>query len=767
MVGFEKRLNTAENERKEEKTMKRFHFVCYLMAGALLLLTACQKGSADANPDASAESIYSDDTKEREWVYVPETVAIGDAEADYGNMQMIGGRFCYITRKKEEEGGARSICQYFVDSKELVTAPIDYQAEGDICEIGYYTFGQDYVWLIANVYASNYSQLRRFLCKFDLNGKNMVSQEITEQIGKEASISGLAVDSQGWIAVFTGDDGIYLYTDTGSFHGAVPYGFSGNVLVRGAANENDGKFYVCMSREEHPNQTMLMELNFVGKQFTEIRSDLPDIKGFCAAAQPVGESGKQYDFLLYDHAAVYGYDVSGQAGEELFAWLDSDINGYFVENFGEAGDGNYYAMVEDWENDDRRAVFFTRTKSEDAPKRENMVLAAVNGDSDLNSLAVSFNKSNNRYHLSVKNYDSLTDLYNAILAKETMDIIDLSGVNAERLSRQGVFEDLSPYVEESSAFDRSDFLAGILDIYTFDDTLVGIPESFTLRTVVGDKRRLEKDAGLSLEGLLKTAKDNPEALILDEVTREEMIQYIMMFNEEAFIDWDTGKCQFDSDMFKETLEFVSRIPDSKENGKEEISLPTKIREGKVLFTIADFNDLRGFQPYAWMYGDQAACIGFPTVDGSGGTLLFTNNAFGIAAASANKSGAWEFIEGVLKQEEPGFDEVLYFYYPSLQGKLNAMIDAAIERDSYYDADKFPALIFEDGTEFDYHALTWDEVNVITDLLREAKPFFDAEDDEIIKIINEEASGYFGGQKGIEETVSVIQNRVQLYVNENR
>ena len=38
--------------------------------------------------------------------------------------------------------------------------------------------------------------------------------------------------------------------------------------------------------------------------------------------------------------------------------------------------------------------------------------------------------------------------------------------------------------------------------------------------------------------------------------------------------------------------------------------------------------------------------------------------------------------------------------------------------------------------------------------------------EILNIISEEASGYFEGQKSVEDVAAVVQNRVQLYMNEN-
>ncbi len=37
---------------------------------------------------------------------------------------------------------------------------------------------------------------------------------------------------------------------------------------------------------------------------------------------------------------------------------------------------------------------------------------------------------------------------------------------------------------------------------------------------------------------------------------------------------------------------------------------------------------------------------------------------------------------------------------------------------------------------------------------------------IIRIINEEAGAYYSGQKSVEDAAGLIQNRIQVYVNEN-
>lgn len=772
--------------------MREPSLLCVLLLCVSLLLTACGTGSAsgtgsvpgqsgapDGNSasregnasDGSSAASEDDSQGQPEWVYVPRVLEMDNEIVDYERMQLAGDTFCCLSRKREEVDEEQSICRYSLSDEKLTIVPIGWQEEAANREIGVYTFAQDQsLCLIAHVYAADYSQLRRFLCRFDADGKCLFSQEITEQLGGNISISGMAVDGQGRMYIFTYGDGIWLYGEDGSYCGSIAYDSPERVWVMEAACGSDGTLYVCLGREGAPDKNTLAEVDFEGKRITELGNSLPGIIGFCpGTGQGDGPAG-EYDFLVYDRRFVYGYDPAAQEQEELFFWLDSDVNGEFVKNFGVLPDGRFYAIVVDWQNDDLGVTLLARTSSEQMAQKENMVLATVTGGSELTAMAVNFNKANEQYHLTVREFDSLNSLYNAALAKEAMDLIDLSGVNVQKLSSQGFFEDLFPYVEQSGEFDRADFVEGILDAYTFDGTLVGIPATFALQTVIGDGTQTGSETGLTLEELFAAADRSTGVHPFDGITKEEMMQYLMMFNEDAFIDWNTGECRFDSAEFKKALEFVNRLPDSVESGSEEASLPTKIQNGEVMFAIADIDRLRALQPYGAMFRDNAACVGFPTVDGSGGHLLLTGNAFAIAAGSGHKEGAWMFIEReLIRGNESCYANPLRLIstrFPTLKETLNAKIDDTMEADRQQPSDRYPIKKYEDGWIFQYHAVTWDEINAILDLVREATPAFYVGDDEIIKIIHEEAQAYYSGQKPVDDVVNIIQNRVGLYVSEN-
>ena len=75
--------------------------------------------------------------------------------------------------------------------------------------------------------------------------------------------------------------------------------------------------------------------------------------------------------------------------------------------------------------------------------------------------------------------------------------------------------------------------------------------------------------------------------------------------------------------------------------------------------------------------------------------------------------------------------------------------------------------FEDGWSYTYRMPTQEEVDKVMELMNVAEPVFYNGDDEISKIINEEAEAFFKGQKSVDEVAGIIQNRIHNYVGENR
>lgn len=223
----------------------------------VLFLTACGQGASagenGADKDAQAgEGPAFSDTSRREWVYVPEVFTVEDERADYGRMQPVGDTLCYVSLGEEAVNSVRNICRYSLTDRELKSVPVNWPEGGNDWDVGYRFFTKDQsLYMTANVYPASGS-MKRFLCRFDLEGNCLFSEDITEKAGSNVSIHGLTVDSQGRLYIFLDNGELLLYTGDGAYHGSVSYGSPENrmtVRIEGACEGADGKLYVCISQE--------------------------------------------------------------------------------------------------------------------------------------------------------------------------------------------------------------------------------------------------------------------------------------------------------------------------------------------------------------------------------------------------------------------------------------------------------------------------------------------------------------------------------------
>ncbi len=629
-----------------------------------------------------------------------------------------------------------------------------------------------------------------YLAKFDKDGKNTFSCDITEQVQGESEygfyVRSLALDEKGRIYV-SAESGILLYDEEGNYKGTVP---TATTNVEALGQGRDGKVYFGgYSREAATMSYVLTEVDFDGGKAGTVYKDFPGSSGDRLIR------GKEKDFLAFDSDTMYEYDLASQTRENLFRWLDCDVNGNFVRSVGMLEDGRIVAVVEDWEdNTNNGIVLLTKTAADQVPQKENIVIATLNGAYNLKGLVVNFNRSSDKYHVTVKDYvdtdnwdggdyfsllsDAVTNLNNDITSGNCPDIIDLSGLNFKQLASRGAFEDLNGYLEDSTVLDRSQFLENILDAYSYNGSLISIPASVALQTVAGKAEDVGTQMGWTLEEMIAYTEAHPGAALFEGATKREILAYLLSCDEEAFVDWQTGKCNFNSDEFKHLLEFVKSFPDEYDYASDNTSTATKLQKGEILMEVAYISDFKDIQIYPEMFGGEVTYIGFPTVDRGSGCKLFSSQALAITSKSKVKEGAWEFIESCLLKEQ-----TTRFHsngFPTVKDRLQAMAEEALKVEYLTDENGEPivdaegnpismsgtsSVIYEDGWSYTYREPTQEEVDIIMHLLEVAEPAPDLYGSNVSTIVTEEAEAFFKGQKSVEETVSVIQSRVELYVSE--
>lgn len=775
--------------------MKRnqIRFAAWALAGLTALsMTACGGTAADGQ-GKNAGKKENQKQEVKEWVWVPEFIELGE-NASYYEIRYAGDSLYYQTGCYNEESGnyEYGIARYSLTeaTTETTVVPMEESKE----ENGVYSrqnmnaftpLADGGMAVILSNYRSSADSYESWatLVKYDADWNQVFSCDMKELMADDEDNSYIRTvleDSEGRLYLI-GQTRLWLFDAQGVSHGTIQT----DDWIDSAGVGRDGKVYICYYSYQGgaSGGYVLAEADFDSAKLGNAHAN------FVAGSTERVYAGTEGDFIVQDSTSVYEYHLESQTLEKLFDWLDSDINGSYVNMVGEMPDGRILAAYEDWSTDEGGVVLLTKTPGSEVAQKEQLVIGTMSSSSELQAAAVKFNRSSDKYHLSIREYvdynnytetswsDALTNVNNDLISGNGPDIMCLDNLNYSRLASKGVFEDLTPYLEKSTTLAREDYLESILDAYTIGGRLIAIPGTFEMATIAGHASQLGTEPGWTLTELVAYANAHPEAEVFDSMMQEYAMQLCMMYNENSFINWEEGTCSFDTEEFKALLEFVASFPADYEWEEGRDSEPTRIQKGEVLLSYVNLYDFDELQLYEEMFGGDMVCIGFPSADGNSGCAFSAGSCFAITNSTGDSEGAWEFIESYLNEQAKNGTS---WGFPTNKKALAEMAEEAVRVDYLLDEngqqilneDGEPIVLgggsgvgYEDGWEYTYRKPTQEEVDTVLALMETAKPASYGSED-ILKIINEEAGVFYSGQKTVDDTVKVIQSRIQMYVSEN-
>lgn len=757
--------------------MKKYRkLISLVLAGVMTLsLAACGKGK---NPESNPQNEYT---------YVPEYIEMGDDVRLY-NAQFAGDSMYYLSDSFDEATRSYSstLCEYSFTDRELVRempVNMDKGGEGEHRNLNrFYVLEDGTLLTVESIYRQDARAF--FLCAYDEQGSKAYDADITDKVMGDSEygyVDNMLVDKEGRIYLQTAEQGIKLFGRDFSYQGEVAADSWINSLCMGA----DGKIYgVYYDNTSEEGGYCISEIDFAGKKWGEVHKNFP-------YGQDIA-SGEESDFIVRGNYSVYTYDLESQTSEKLFDWLDSDINGDYVNSFSVLENGQMIAAINDWSNGETSLVFLTKKKTAELPQKTQIVVGTINTRQELQAAAVAFNKKSDTYHVSIRAYvddnASWTEtLYSDAASRLRSDIVsgtnspdiiylDSSIGNLEKMTMNGAFEDLTPYLEKSSVLSKDDYLDNVLGGYTYGGKLVGIPKNFTVSTIVGKASDFGGKESWTVEDMIAYADAHPGKQLFEYGTKQYILDLFMRCSSKLYIDYSTGKCSFDSKEFQNLLQFVNNFPTEFEwNQDDQRSTPLKLQAGDVLLEMVSISSFNEIQLYEAMFDEPITCIGFPTTEGGSGCMLSVRGGMGISAKAKDKEGAWAFLESYLTEETRMFD----WGISARKSKMEEAIAEAVKVEYATDEDGNP-ILDEDGNpielgsggmgygdwEYMYHTPTQEEVDLIVKLIESATSEY-ATDEQILEIIVEEAEPFFQGQKSVEDVSGIIQSRIQLYMNENQ
>ncbi len=319
---------------------------------------------------------------------------------------------------------------------------------------------------------------------------------------------------------------------------------------------------------------------------------------------------------------------------------------------------------------------------------------------------------------------------------------------------KGVFEDLTPYMEESGVREE-DYFPAVFGTWREGGHIYGVNPKLNVtgywldETVLGGREEPDMetlaDALLSWEG---------KAVYLSGRDSGELLELFFKGTDTLWgmVDWERGRCDFGGELFAKMLEAAKRYGDDERKGQ----LP-------ALGGYRNFGRIYNYEGSAEQESGGKVTSGVMFDDGCHGEVS-SQWTMAVNSNSANKEGAWEFLRFLLGEEAQGQSGL-----PVNRRAFEQWLER--QRESVADGNKIHVIMTQrDKTTYvetyGEEDLTEEKIAEYKKELEEAKacPIRTA---PILDVILEESENYFNGSRSAEQVSEVVANRVQLYLDEIR
>ena len=492
-------------------------------------------------------------------------------------------------------------------------------------------------------------------------------------------------------------------------------------------------------------------------------------------------AGVNGTFLLTDQYGVSSWKEGDTDIKRLMNIIDSDLAASSMSYPVPISDEQFAAAYYELEGSGFRLGVFTKVKPEDIPDKKTLVFGGTYIGSDIKSKIVDFNKANTEYKITVKDYSEYatmedysagtTQLNNDILAGKMPDILLVnSNIPLNNLAKKGLLADIDELIAQDAELSGKTYLDNVFEAYRIDGKLYQVIPSFTVETFIGKKSVLGDISGWNMEEFTKTLASLGEgASAFGDTTRDAFMRYAIQYCGNDYIDSNTGKSSFDSEEFVNLIKYAATLPEQIDYDEDYdwTAYANQYRTGQTMLMplyLYDFSSLSSC--INGSFGEDVVYAGFPAA-GRDGSAVISGNSYAISAKSAYKDVAWEFVRYYLTDEYQTNDTIGGM--PVNRDAFLKMAQRAMEKPYYID---------EQGQKVEYDDIYYlnDEQIVLPQLTQEqvdqAVAFVEGirrttyQNDSVVQIINEELPAFFDGQKSAEDVAKLIQNRVQLYLDEN-
>lgn len=617
------------------------------------------------------------------------------------------------------------------------------------------------------------------LAMFDMDGKELTKKSIAELPIKQDTLTGRIFFAGEDNILLVGNSNIYILDQDLNLKNTVK--IDEGWQIADIALTKNGQL-VCVESEQNSSMVSnkACELDIeTGKWGQEIKLDW---NGYMGSDYIM--NGNDADLYYKGSSGIYSYDLESGESKKLLDYDASYVTLEEGEHIQSMGDGKFLGFVhEDTNEENHEILVYSKVDPSELENRKTIVYGCMFLEDDIKNQIAAFNKKNKEYKIEVKEYyqeeGQLEKLSTEIIAGKGPDILDLRDLPIDKYVELGLLEDLTPYIEKDPELKVEDFVASVAEAMKINDRFYYLSPNFSVNTVAVRKKDVGEMDGWTFEEMEDVfEKKGTQADLLDgeqDMLKIEILFQLINVGYMDFVDREKGECSFDSPEFKKILEYCNKRGVDKEKNYTDTEMEeniheraSRIRDGKVLLMVPEGVSANHVQVDRGIFGDDITYIGYPNAERQGSYFTFRNQ-IGISAQSEVKEKAWEFVRTFMLRDYQGKRLKNDSIIPIRQDCFDMQMKAAMTTEPYTDefGNEIEPLNWSwlwGSVELSYQPVTEKDMQQFLELIHSTKKV-QKRDDNISSIIEEEAQIYFEGDRNLEETVEVIQDRVTTYINE--
>ena len=352
-----------------------------------------------------------------------------------------------------------------------------------------------------------------------------------------------------------------------------------------------------------------------------------------------------------------------------------------------------------------------------------------------------------------------------LMSGSAPDIIDLSNLPYKNYIDSGMIANMYELMKNDNEFNINNYNTKVFETYQYKDGLYVIPLDYILSLITSNYYLDIDDSTWDWQDFFSAAQEalnkdtqNIDTEYIFTVTVDRFFEEIFQNEYKNYVNEEEKTANFTSKEFVDIMKYCKSLADDKiicktsEDCKKSKFIFERYGMNSLYDTVAD-----GVCSYVI---DNATRYYYktPSNNGKNGVMINAFNKYAINNSSNNKNLAWKFIKFMLSDEMQTSPK-LYLFPVN-----NTAFNKKLERDSKQLIDEckeFNQISIEKNNELleNYTSRLKEFISSIT-TCRDANP-------EILEIVNEYVQMYFSEEKTAEQAAQIIQNKVSIYLNEQR